>query len=559
MKRLLILMVLLLISLTALTAQAQAFDPTQLARYMPADSDAYIGLRIDDGYLETLDGVLAAILNKLPEEIRAQVPPITLRQALLGSLPPGVTYEGIRQWLGDYAAVGVTNAVVSIDDDTTNDDDAISYIAVTLQDKAAFEAFLKEQSPELAAITPITADNFTIYSDPEGDGLLAFNNEVVIFSNGSEISAGGLDSNPAFTSTLAKMPADSYNIFVYVNSAVFASAAEDNMPSGLGQNPFETLNVDFASLSPTALGFTVLDGRSLTIDVLSPNVPGITPTFAPVDAAFARFIPAETSYVIHVTNLAGSFNTGLELAATASQESDNPMSVEQISNLFNGLTGLDLEDDLLSWMGGDAALIMDTDVPSLLGAMMTGTVEELPLSFGILVETDGSDRPAAVVEAVGRILSNQADSAEMTVSNEVINGVNAVVLTGQVENPDVPVQIVIGANDNLFVVATRLLAEQIFSGDYAGLDTAAAFQEAAAYLLPNSGAVLYTDNAFVGDIVAVATLALTVAGPSSSDNSMAEGFEMIRFAYDLVSSISISSSVLGSGDTLTRLVLTLAR
>jgi hypothetical protein len=552
-------MVLFVLALTALTAQAQAYDPTQLARYIPADADVYVGLRIDDGYLETLDGVLASILNKLPDDLRAQVPPITLRQALLGSLPRGVTYEGIRQWLGDYAAFGVSNAAVSMDDDFTNDDEALTYAVVAIKDKAAFEAFLLEQTPALANITPIAADNFTIYADPEGEQTLAYNNEVFIVTNGDDIAVDGLNMNPAFTSTVDKMPADSYNIFVYINSATFGAITQANMPSGLGQNPFEALNVDLANLSPTALGFTVLDGRNLTIDVLSPNVPGIIPAFAPVDPAFARLIPAEMSYVGHTTNIAGSLSQALDFFSTASQDSENPMSVEQISNLFNGLTGLDLQDDVLSWMGGDAAFIMDTDVPNLLGSLMTGTVDELPLSFGILIETDGSDRPAAVAEALGRILSNQANSDEMTVTNEIINGVNVVMLTGEVENLDAPVQIVIGANDTLFVVATRPLAEQIFSGDYAGLDTAAAFQEATTYMLPNSGAVLYTDNVFVGDIVAGAVLALTFQGPTTGNDSTEDSFELIRFAYDLVSSTSISSTLLDDGNTLTRLVLTLAQ
>lgn len=562
MKRLLTVLLVLVLSLTALTVQAQTYDPAALATYFPENTDVYIGIRIDDGYIETLDGVLARILGKPPPQLQEQIPQITLRQALLSNLPSSITYDDIRQWLGDYAALGTTNATVTMDDDSTNDDDALMYVAATITDKAALEAFIVEQVPEFADAEATTSGDFTVYTAPDGsEGLVAINNEVVLFTNASELPAGGLNNSASFGSTVEKMPADSYNIFMYINSAVFATAAQANMPPMMDENPLETLNIDPAALNPTAIGLTVLDGRSLTIDILSPGLPGIMPTMTPLDPAFASLIPADTSYVIHVTNPGGSLSTLLELAATASQESDNPMTVEQISNLFNGLTGLDLEEDVLSWMSGDMALIMDTDVPGLLGNMMTGTLDELPLSFGVLVETGGSDRPAAVVQALARILQNQADEEEVTVTNETINGVDAVVLTGEAEGLSVPLEIVIGASDSLFVIATRPLAEQLFSGDYAGLDTSAAYQEASAYILPNSGAVLYTDNGLVGDLVTgVLFFGISSSSSSSSGSTsdMDDATQMMQFAYDLVSSASISSTMLDSGDTLTRAVVTLA-
>src|SRR5690606_5663100 len=128
------------------------------------------------------------------------------------------------------------------------------------------------------------------------------------------------------------------------------------------------------------IGATILDDRSLTLDYVQPITDlaayeafgiNINTNYTPVDYDFARFIPAGTPFVLQGTDLQAVFNNAIAnlAAAAAMQESFVPDGVEspvdeiddamnQIQFAISGLTGLRLQEEILSWMTGNYALAM---------------------------------------------------------------------------------------------------------------------------------------------------------------------------------------------------------
>jgi hypothetical protein len=214
-------------------------------------------------------------------------------------------------------------------------------------------------------------------------------------------------------------------------------------------------------------------------------------------------------------------------------------------------------------------------------------LETLPFDFGIVVETTDPDNAQALAAALSDSLPTLLkDAPDTTVSQETINGVNVTVLSGRFEmNSDSQpaIDILIGANDNVFLIATRRAAESILKGK-AGLDTAPAFVEANRYLLPNPTSVWYTDASGGGGSVIVVGLAML--GPSIGDvfenivdelgtptpqelqrrederrRQQAEAERTVALFEalpTLISSSSISTTYTESGDSLVRFVLTLS-
>lgn len=557
MKRLFLFMALMLALIgVSSVSLAQDVNPASMAKYFPAETQVFAALRTDEAYLDTLDGVIKGLIGKLPPELG--VPQIGVRNLIQQALGP-ITLDDVRGWLGDYAALGVPDLTAGM-----GGNQAPVYVAVAITDKAAAEAFFMQMAPGMEERSTRSEDGgFIIYRanpDVAGGGVLAFGDDVLIVgANTTDLPAGGLDSSEKFNATLAKLPAASYNIVIYAEFQPALTAAAGQLPPQAAAS-FEVFGVDLENLNPAAVGFTVLDGNSLTIDLVQPGVPGMMPQMKAVNPAFAANIPDSFSFVVHGSDLATTINTSLDLAVTASETSDNPTTRPQLAGLVQMFTGLDLDEDLLPWMGSDFALFFDSDMLPVLETASTGqTPETIPLNFGLAFDVTGNPEAAQkTVTTLGETLARMSgQNAEVTVTTGEVGGVEAVILENvpvSRSNPVIETDIVLGTNGSVLLLADRETAETIFSGDFTGLDNSTAFAEAAGYVLPGSSVVLYADGAGYGDLIALAGALLM---PSRSGDDPAQLANLLRFGYDLFSSSSVSMTMLEDGDTLVRAVLTL--
>ncbi len=385
MKKVVLVLALLLVLGAAVipAAAVPTADLTALASVFPANTPIFAALRTDDGYIETLDGVIARINRALPASGQID----SLRSTFeMGARMMGGSFDSvIRSWLGDTAALGVDISYL-IDDDERNDYLAAT-LAIAVTDSAAAAEFVRgllssqmdfDREYNIERFDGVTIFNPT-HDGPRLDGMIEFmfTQDYVVMGNVKPLvmnRTARLNTNAAFNDTMSALPLGDYNIALYIDVQALFDVQLTMMPdmgdtAELG-GTIEALTGIGSNLGSVGVGFTVVDGRSLTIDIVSTADPeAIAGTLGldmdslvmaqPVDLAFARFIPAGTPIITLASNLAGAYNTalagmrnGMLLSgdAEAAQEAlaEFESSLAGVEFLIRGLTGLDLEDDILS-------------------------------------------------------------------------------------------------------------------------------------------------------------------------------------------------------------------
>ena len=178
-----------------------------------------------------------------------------------------------------------------------------------------------------------------------------------------------------------------------------------------------------------AIGFTLIDGRSLAIDVVGFTSEDMSETAGyieqnPVDLAFAERIPTNAQVVVMDNNFGADFlaifdmlsqfggllQAQLDGMMTMTEEMDmddemammpeidltafdfGGISENTLTVLFAGLTGMNLRDDVLTWMEGDYATFVSVfPVQSELG---------VTLDVGFVTETNDADATNAFMAGV---------------------------------------------------------------------------------------------------------------------------------------------------------------
>jgi hypothetical protein len=524
-KRFLLLIISLLLLAVGVTYAAPINDLTALAQYFPPETVAFAALRTDDAFIGELDGLLAKIQAKLPPG--AMTSSMSL-QMLLDLLAQQLTREdfasGIRSWLGDTIAIGLPD-LASFETPTPA---VLMAFSSTHRDEA--ESFWIDVF-RLAGVTAeqSTSTDYTLLT--VGDTSVMITDAAVLVSVEiadldavlTNATSSNLTGNTKFNETLSLLPQGDYSMAAYLDVERFGGFYANT----IGASPDEIAGLD-RLISAYAMGITLLDGEALLLDVALnvgdwgvmtqfSDLSGLTiPQIGAIDPAFARFIPADATFALHSTNLKDIVDLELGLASFVlisnmrggsdlSPREQIAQSRERLVAQFTAMTGLDLDDDVLSWMGGDYTLFGRIEGDAMMAAIeqnLSGgtlaTFEQVPFGGGLVIEATDPAKAQAFVAAVGS-LAMQSAAPQMTISQDQINGVSVTVITQPVGEQVVPpLEIVIGANDSVFFAATRPDAEIILSG-IGGLDTSQAYQDAVSLALVNPSALLYASPESVRD------------------------------------------------------------
>ncbi|MGQ9907854.1 MAG: DUF3352 domain-containing protein [Candidatus Flexifilum sp.] len=586
----LLLIVFALAALAAPAAAVPVADLTALARYFNAETVFFGSIRTDDGYIETLDTLIDRVTMLLPEDQRS---PVSLREALDGlftNFPPGAnTVEAaVRPWLGDTAALGVKNFDVLFDDSIRNDNDIPFMVALANRDRAAALEFFRtalvigeQRNPLEYTVTETAA--YTLLTPGLRAGAPPFvyiDDQVVLLARGAEqFPTGGLLSQSLatsadFTAAFAALPAGDYNIGLYLNIPALLDTiiALSNTLSRMGssdaaalQSLIEPMQASLRSIGGQAWGFTILDGRSLTIDIAqSGDIAGILAAMPagspaidqPVDQAFLGRIPAGAPAVILASQLGFSVQSALDnLVAQAQAMSEMDVDADEVTQalaqlefLVQGLTGLDLREEILPWMNGEYALYFSlnpalNDIRSLDDS---ARLTRLPAEAALIMETSNPELSAQLVAGLGRALTSFGGD-NISVTTEQLGRGRATVVTIPTPGVSYPVELLIASDDNVFVIGTRGAVIYALSPDGPSLLDDPLYQEALTYALPNSISFLYLAGAGLEPLVRI----VDVSSPSWSRD--AEG---VAFLLDLFHSSSITTQVTETAQ-IVRLVMTL--
>jgi hypothetical protein len=565
MRKLLVLFVLVGLVLGVLPAAVSATpvaELTDLAQYFPLDVPVFAAFRTDDGFVETLDGLAARISSAIPG-----VGPGRL-STMLDLAAQQIDEEGdfqsvFRSWLGDSVAFGLLSL-----EPAAGGRNPEFVVVMSVTDRAEAESFVDAFMRETDADFSVTTeDPFTLYEVEDRNVAVAVTDDALFLTEtvgtlrSLNTREARLNTSATFTETVGALPMGDYDAVLYLDSptlarAMFEMGAQRNRAASAMMEQMEGF---LSAAAPQAVGFSI-SGAELVID--SAQLPGDTgaleemgfvlPTsMTPVGFDFAAHVPADAPLVVLGTNLSETYNlmiqnlrAAMQLQVEAGNEEaeDFEQGLRFVEIGVRGLTGLDLQEDILGWMTGDYALFLNVN-PEGIASMTT-----MPIDFGLVFEATDPAAAQAVVDGIREAIV-QSEPENVTLTQETVAGVDVAVITAKPEDEPYPVEILVGSNDEVFVIGTRNAFAAAIEPVSGGLAADAGFTSAQSHFLDDSAVVFYFTPqplASLADILA-----------ASDDNDMQEGAGFIQFLTALVNSGSITATYSEDG-TRGRFVLSLA-
>ena len=570
MKRFGFLLLALVLLLAILPAAAQSTaDLTTLAQYFPGQTPVYVSLRTDGSMIASLEALQARFATSLPaEDMDEQTLSMALDEAVADMLNPVSNFEdAVRPWLGDSAAVGMLN----LDSMIEQQDEGPFLIALSITDREEAQSFFEAVIGDSGGVTMETTSAYTLMTPAQADagpGAIYIDDQVLLITNKLEVlPTGGMLASPLsdqeqFQAAVSSLPAETYSILVYADYGAFMSAtmAEARTMNTDDAAMIEMLQPMFDAFGGTALGFTLLDEQALTMDLSLGLEPSALPmmadmsAFPPFDPAFAIHLPAGTQLAVQGANLSEAIQQNLasladfqamaEASGSADPTSPSPQeAITGLNFLVRGATGLDLEDDILSWMTGQYAVGMSLDFDAVMNAAFSGDMPPEALSFGLVIENTDNQGAEALVAGLNQALNRfvtPENSNGVTVTEETIGGAPGVVIT---DDPS-GFQLAIGGNDAVFAIGTPDMVRAALAPD-GGLDSDPAYQEALTWALDGAPVYLYGNGNFFNNAIN-----LSMFGT--------QGQQMAAEMAPLFSSSSISENY-DETALIARFVLTLAQ
>lgn len=505
MKKFLFVLVLLLLSVQGLFAQDEV-NAFEAAQYFPTETAFFAALRLDDPYIDQLDGLINFVATGLND---FGVPNLTIRQALqLSGLP--VDTDALLAVLGDYAAVGVTLL------EDNQPDPSLSYFILHLDDPEGARELLRENLP----MAEETETGFVL-----GDAALTIVDNVLIVAdvdgNISALPSDTLAQDPDFQTAIGKLPAPSYNVGAYVNLNRLPQ-----VPNELG-----ALLSTYSAAGSAIFGLTILDNRTYVIDqavIGAENNPLATTA---IDPAFAEYIPADSDLYVQATDFSTLYNAVFDeierlQALTAEFNGETPPNQpDPREQIEAGLAqiGIDLEQDILSWTTGEYAAFTRIDTVAIAESLLENpNIIDLNgrFDFGLLFEATNPQTAQSFSGKIGLLLQQaaQANPQEgLTVSSETIEGLAVTQVSIEVpinrDQAPLALDIVIGANDEVFFIGTLDAVTSLLTGGESLADTPE-YQSALSYALPNPTTFWYTTGEGLITLGAGNVLTLALTGPS---------------------------------------------
>ncbi len=567
MKKLFALFAVMMVAMGTLIAPAMAAptaDLNALAKYFPASAPVLISVRTDDAYIKEIDDLFAKIAAQIPGMKQPETIASQFDKAVNEVIGKGDFASEMRSWLGDTASIGIFSfeGMMGRADSSSDNKPPHFLAAVAITDQKAAEAFWKTalSKSESANYQSATEGDFILFTpgkDSRAEGIVAIGKDVLFIGAYKEDlplkgQTDSLSDSTTFADSIKQLPESDYNITIYANLGTFFQQMMEMQSSMMGNDPsqaamMQSIEPMLKNFPPEVVGFTVLDERSLTVDIVVPygdllkdfEKAGFSTAMpVPVDPAYAANILSGSPLVIHSTNLGASLEGVIKsLQAQAGMMQSTGMSATELEDGLNklkfaiqGLTGKDLEKDILPAMSGNYALYL-TLSPAL--SDISGPADltkQMPVDFGFLTEMSDPTISKALIDGIKTAIGSMKD-AQVKVTTEQVAGADALVITGIGADMPVPVELVLTGNDKLFFFGTRRAAAAALTGK-GGLDGDAAFKEAASYMVPSPSVIAYLASDGLKPLS-------KIIGMTSGETS-AKQFDVF---LKLVSSASISSTI----------------
>lgn len=563
MNKLSLLLILMLVTLGVFAAPALAVptdDLNSMAQYFPDNTPVLVSLRIDDAYIDSLDSLIARVASAMPEGERPDSIRKELDKAVKEILREGNFQSEVRSWLGDVMSVGVMSLEGAMGRGGSDEDTPPFLAAAPVTNRAAAELFFARiVRAGDGFFTKTTQGDFSIFTPEDEGGVVAVGNDVLFVANSvDELPLQAPDSplseSATFIDTMKLLPVGDYNITAFLNLGdTIQKGLESSEMSSDERQMLGMFMPLFGNFPTQAIGATVLDGRAMTID-FAQSVSGVMDSlkemgldFTPpgaVDPAFAARIPAGVPLVAHGTGLNLSFEQALaqlRLMGKMQAESGGQGGVDseelerglqQAKFFIQGLTGLDLEKDIIPALDGDYALFAGLSPAATDVRTPQDLMKQMPFEFGLILEVSNPEVTTGIIKGVQQVLQN---AQEVTTEFEETDGVQQLLITVSPSNDTpFPLELVLAGNNEILYFGTRNAARVALNAD-GGLPTDPSYTEARAYLLDAPNTVLYLASEGLKPLVDITRV---IGG----DSIAARDSEQFAALLSLVSSATITSS-----------------
>lgn len=563
----LIILLILVLGMFAGSVQATPVaELTALARYAPQGSTAFIALRTDDAYIQSLDGLLADVNARAGGQLLP--PDFTLRGALndlftdMSDIPNGFD-TAIRPWLGDTAAIILPTSV-----DLNSSAPPAVLLAASVADRGAailflslaFEGMSPQEGPggTLIYVAPgapfsaaLTEDALLLSENPANLELAVFPNE----------DAAKLTTHSGFQATINALPAGDYNIVAYVDLTGLMAGVRGMLDEALGDLglPGDLGIQDLIDqVGYVGAGLTILNGRSLTADLALVPAEAQTGTVsAGVDQDLLARVPSNAALVIlddglgdRISGLLGFVEQLSDMLEDSGAMDDimrdapAPLRGLRLRHLvtfirlsFRGTFGLDL-DETLGWMNGSFAL-------HLSGISDGGN---LVLNPGFVLALDENARAGELVGAVAGLMTDSFTIA--TYENNVLT-VPAALYN---RNADASRDFLLAHTSDLLAAGTRSTVEFALDPSGNSLLDNPAFQDEQAIFLTDATAVWFIN----AQALRVTLIDFLRNSPLVRGQISRSDLELMDMVLSLPQSAAISAARTSGGAQLLRLTLTLS-
>lgn len=301
-----------------------------------------------------------ALVAKFPGEGSAGERIRSLLDKALAESDSKLSYErDVEPWLGDEAAFFVTGI-------RPNGGDADAAVLLASDDEDATVATIEKEEGERK--TDYRGRDLYLFAQDESagavvDGWLLLGNPGGVKA-AIDIAEGGdpIGEDEAYEQTLEDAPEDRLG-FVYFNAPAFAEQL-GNSPAGAAFGQFRRLFAEpvIATLDADDAGIRV---EATVPESLLAGFPIVAE-----GSDLAAGLPADAWLAMAQPELGKTVETYADLVAGSIGGRD------VIEEQVKAATGLDLEEDVISWMGDWGAFVRGTSVAQLDGAVIVETSDE---------------------------------------------------------------------------------------------------------------------------------------------------------------------------------------
>jgi hypothetical protein len=301
-----------------------------------------------------------ALVAKFPGEGSAGERIRRLLEKALAESDPELSYEDdVDPWLGDEAAFFVSRI-------SPDGEDADAALLLASDDEDATVATIEKEEGERK--TDYRGRDLYVFQEDDSAGAVV-DGWLVLGSAGGvkaaiDTAEGGdpIDEDEAYEQTLEDAAEERLG-FVYVNMPAFAEQLE-SLPAGTAFGQFRRL------FAEPVIATVHADDAGVRFEATLPDSLLAGFPFVAEGSDLAAALPADAWLAMAQPDLGKTIDAYLDLVGGTLGGRD------RIEEELRSATGLDLEEDVISWMGDWSLFVRGTSVAELDGAMIVETSDE---------------------------------------------------------------------------------------------------------------------------------------------------------------------------------------